>query len=219
MKLTHQLIALGLGLGLSAGPAYPANEAGKKEATTQSSEKSSARDTDQAQETPIVVTQVWTVYLDRLEKEAVTVTFPKGSSELSADDQARLRELVPAWQKDKDIDKVIVAAWSDLQYPKQQSTRLPESARDLAEKRADRIEDFVEKLGVADVDTFSMAEKPNWFQKVLHTDAAQIKGEAKDMKVDSLNEDRIHRILDSKGGPSKAVIILKRNFDPQRQAS
>jgi len=214
MKLTHQLLVFGLSLGLSAAQAYSQGDNSKTKTTEQKQDNKAAGGAP-----VVVVTEVWTVYLDRMEKEAVTVTFPKGSSELSASDQARLRELVPAWQKDKEIDKVIVAAWSDQPYPAQEGVRLPEAARDLAEKRADRVEDFIEKLGVSDVDTFSMAEKPNWFQKVLATDAAQIKGAARDKQIDSLNEDRIKKIIDNKGGPSKAVIILKREMDQQRQAS
>lgn len=227
MKLTHKILVFGLSLGLSQAQAYSAGEPGKSTSTIQKADSSTNQgntatektQTDQTQQPAIVVAEVWTIHLDRMEKEAVTISFSKGSADLSTNDQARLRELVPAWQKDKGIDKVIVAAWSDQPYPAQESVRLPETERDLAEKRADRIEDFVEKLGVKDVDTYSMAEKPNWFQKALATDAAQIKGAASDKQIDSLNEERIKRILDSKGGPSKAVIILKRQMDQQKQAS
>ncbi|HYX34559.1 MAG TPA: hypothetical protein VE954_15765 [Oligoflexus sp.] len=216
MKLIHKWLALGLSLGLSTGHAYSAGESEKTKATD-------AKKQDQAgqvQQSPVVLAEIWTVYIDRMDKEALTLTFPKGSAELSASDQVRLRELMPTWKTQKDLDKVIVAAWSDQAYPVEKGARLSDAARDLAERRAEKIENFIEAFtGADDVDTFSMAEKPNWFQKTFATDAAQIKGAANNRQVDSLNEDRIHKILDSKGGPSKAVIILKRDFKQQQQAS
>lgn len=215
MKLTHTLLSLGLTLGLMNTQARAADE--KKDKATQATESKESTTKAQTPPSPVVVTEFWTIYIDRLEKESVAVEFPKGSSVLSASDQTRINDLTKAWKQEKDIDKIIVAAWSDEPYPAQGKAKLSEASRDLAEKRADTVEDFIEKAGISDVDTFSMAEKPNWFQKAFATDAAQIKGAASNKGIDSLNEDRIRKMLDAKGGPSKAVIIVKR--DTNRQAS
>ncbi|HET9241280.1 MAG TPA: hypothetical protein VFO10_28705 [Oligoflexus sp.] len=213
MKFAKTFLAFGLALGLIETQARADNEKDNKTNKTTESKERNAK--AQTQPTPVVVTEFWTIYIDRLEKESVAVEFPKGSAELPAAEQTRISDWTRAWKQEKDIDKIIVAAWSDEPYPAQSTTRLSEASRDLAEKRADTVEDLIEKSGISDVDTFSMAEKPNWFQKAFATDAAQIKGAVPNKRMDSLNEDRIRKILDAKGGPSKAVIIVKRDMNRQ----
>lgn len=63
------------------------------------------------------------------------------------------------------------------------------------------------------VEAFNMAERPNWFQRVFHTDAAQIKGEARNKQWDSKNEERLSNILKRRGGPSKAIVIFRPGAD------
>jgi hypothetical protein len=196
MKATHKFLVI----GLLAGWPLAVSAAGDTKGTTAADTTKRMKANAEAQ-------------LDRMEKETTTVTFSNGSSTLSEAEQNKIKALIPGYTGDKNIDKVIVAAWSDQAYPQAADQKLPESARDLAEKRADVIEDLLEKNGVNDVDTYSMAERPGWISRVFQTDQAQVKGQARDKGMDNQNEERISQILTSKGGPSKAVIIVKRDTD------
>ncbi|WP_141734077.1 hypothetical protein [Oligoflexus tunisiensis] len=187
MKATYKFLVVGL---LASWP-VAASAAGDNKGTTAANTSAEAQ-------------------LERMEKETTTVTFAKGSAKLSEAEQNKIKALIPGYAGDKNIDEVIVAAWSDQAYPAKADQKLPEAERDLAEERADVIEDLLDKNGVDDVDTYSMAEKPNWISRVFQTNQAQIKGQARDKGMDNLNEERISKILTSKGGPSKAVIIVKR---------
>ncbi len=150
-----------------------------------------------------------TVFFERLEKDSATVNFSKGTAELVPAEQEKLKSLIPNYRNDKEVDKIYVAAWGDRPYPSEKGDKLPDAEEKLAEQRAEKLEEFLEKNGVSDVEKFTMAEKPSWIAKAFHLDSAQVKGAAQNTGTDSLNEDRIEKLLNQKGGPSKAVVIVK----------
>lgn len=222
MNYKSGILVLGLCGGILSAPAFAAGDKPTSTGTTGSTSGTMGSQANnpsgQVTTPPVMTVEVWRVYLDQIEKDLASVTFSKNSTALSAAERNRVSEMAPTYARDKNIEKIIVAAWSDEPYPEKEGERLAESARELAEKRADVIEEILEKGGIADVETYSMAEKPNWFQKAFNFDSAQIKGAAENTGTDNLDEDRIQKMLNAKGGPSKAVIIVKRHMQ-NRQAN
>lgn len=154
------------------------------------------------------VVEAWGFYLEMVDREATSVYFDKGSSTLTALEKTRIQDRVKALKDDKMLDEVVVASWSDKPYPAA-NEKLSDADKSLADKRNDAVKSVLRDAGVKSLDAYSMAEKPNWFQKVFGTDAAQVKGVAKDHGIDGKDEAHIAKILARRGGPSRSVIIFR----------
>jgi hypothetical protein len=153
---------------------------------------------------------------DLVDKDITSVSFSKGSHKLSKSDLSTIRAMYKAVLSDNTVDKVIVAAWADDKMPS--GTKLSDAQVDLAEKRADAIKDVLKKMGNKNVDTYNMAKDATWIGKVFETQNAEIKEAMKGSPADDANANRIAELLESKGGVSKAVVIIKRNV-PARKAA
>jgi len=110
-----------------------------------------------------------------------------------------------------------VAAWADDKMPS--GGKLSDAQVDLAEKRADAIEDMLEKMGNKNIDTYNMAKDATWIGKDFETQNAEVKEALKGKPADDANANRIAQLLESKGGVSKAVVIIKRNVPARKAAS
>jgi hypothetical protein len=153
---------------------------------------------------------------DLVDKDITSVSFSKGSHKLSKSDLSTIRAMYKAVLSDNTVEKVIVAAWADDKMPS--GTKLSDAQVDLAEKRADAIKDVLKKMGNKNVDTYNMAKDASWIGKVFETQNAEIKEAMKGNPADDANANRIAELLESKGGVSKAVVIIKRNV-PARKAA
>jgi hypothetical protein len=153
---------------------------------------------------------------DLVDKDITSVSFSKGSHKLSKSDLSTIRAMYKAVLSDSTVEKVIVAAWADDKMPS--GTKLSDAQVDLAEKRADAIKDVLKKMGNKNVDTYNMAKDATWIGKVFETQNAEIKEAMKGTPADDANANRIAELLESKGGVSKAVVIIKRNV-PARKAA
>lgn len=153
---------------------------------------------------------------DLVDKDITSVSFSKGSHKLSKSDLSTIRAMYKAVLSDNTVEKVIVAAWADDKMPS--GTKLSDAQVDLAEKRADAIKDVLKKMGNKNVDTYNMAKDATWIGKVFETQNAEIKEAMKGNPADDANANRIAQLLESKGGVSKAVVIIKRNV-PARKAA
>lgn len=149
-----------------------------------------------------------TAVFDLIDKESVTVSFSDNSAEVSDAEKTALRAAVKAVQNNKKIDRVIVAAWSDSALPSDEKMKLSDNAKKLANKRAENIKKILIEVGVQNVDVYSMAAQPNWFQKAFKTDDAQIKASLKGKKVTDNVDKTIANELAAKGGPGKAAVII-----------
>lgn len=136
----------------------------------------------------------------------VTLSFQTSVADLSADGQAKLRELV-AGIASGDIDRVEVAVWSDQAFPKT-GDDLPKADRDLADNRIDKVKDFLkDTLDVGSVKAYNMAETSNWLARTFRTDDAELKSVfGKEGSTPVARDDFNHIVKE--GGPSKAVAIL-----------
>lgn len=198
------LLASGLSLGL-VSPTLLAEEGKIEKAAENAANKVEQAVENLKQET-----------YDLVDKDITAISFAKGSHKLSKSDLSTIRAMYKAVLTDDTVDKVIVAAWADDKMPS--GTKLSDAQVDLAEKRADAIEDVLKKMGNKNVDTYNMAKDATWIGKVFETQNAEIKEAMKGKPADDANANRIAQLLESKGGVSKAVVIIKRHV-PARKAA
>lgn len=139
---------------------------------------------------------------------AVTeINFSKESTELSDSAKSELQALIADANKKGPIKSVQVVAWADQEYPPE-GVGLAQSQIELAEKRAEGIQSYLQKsLNVADVSTVNMAERPSEIQNILKTpeaktkDALETSGAAPTSSVQT-------GFFGLKGKASKAVVMI-----------
>jgi uncharacterized membrane protein YtjA (UPF0391 family) len=156
---------------------------------------------DQALSTPSTET---TTASNQQGAAAVTeVNFDQGSFVLSEGARAALKDLVEKTRSNNTIDDVKVLAWADTAYPADKNAELPRAQRDLADKRATAIADYISKsLGVKDVEKYNMASRPSTVAKWFDTDDAETKRAFENAGVTSNGGKSIT------GKASRAVIML-----------
>lgn len=144
-----------------------------------------------------------------VDKDMTAVKFDQGKATLGESERGTLKEFVSQMKDETKVDRFIVAAWSDQDYPAGENAKLPEAAKKLAEERGEQVEKALKAAGAKDVSVYHMTERPNWIQRTFATKSAEIKGAAKsDMLADRLIE-QIGAKLRSKGGPGQVVVVAK----------
>ena len=146
-------------------------------------------------------------------KDAATLKFNKGSSALSSSDQSELRTMYNAVKSDARVKEIVIAAYSDLPYPKSQKSDLPRKSRGLADKRGAQVAKFLHELGAKNVRVVNMAQKATWIERSFDTDEAQIKYGAAERsdKVDADDKfyESLGKHLQTAGGPSDVVVVIR----------
>lgn len=141
---------------------------------------------------------------------STVLTFDKGVSALSADNQQKIRDLVTAIGMEN-ITRVEVAAWSDKEFPKK-GADLAKADRDLADQRVSKINDFLKtdlNFSALDIKTFNMAETSNWLARAIRTDEAELKSIfSKEAMAPMARAD--FNVIAREGAPMKAVIVFVR---------
>ncbi len=146
-------------------------------------------------------------------KDVAILKFNRGSSALSSSDQSELRTMYNAVKSDALVKEIVIAAYSDLPYPKSKKSDLPQKSRGLAEKRGEQVTNFLHELGAKNVRVVNMAQKATWIERSFDTDAAQIKrgaGEQSD-KVDADDKfyESLGKHLQTTGGPGEVVVVIR----------
>lgn len=159
------------------------------------------------------VQDIKTEVYELLGKDTAIVTFEPGSSILSESERKNLAAVVSAVRNDANISLAIVAAWADKEYPATKGQQLGKAERQLAEARVAIVKEALDNLGVKTIETHSMAEQPSWIGKLLNTEDTKVKGEGKVKDANDQLTAEIGRILRDKGGPGKAVVIVRRTGD------
>jgi hypothetical protein len=146
-------------------------------------------------------------------KDAASLRFNKGSSTLSSSDQSELRTMYNAVKSDARVKEIVIAAYSDLPYPKSQKSDLPRKSRSLADKRGAQVAKFLHELGAKNVRVVNMAKKATWIERSFDTDEAQIKHGAAESsdKVDADDKfyESLGKHLQTTGGPSDVVVVIR----------
>lgn len=163
-----------------------------------------------AEDQPVkkAVESAQTAFFDMIDKDSVVVNFEKDSAAISEGERTTMKSALDAARKDIKIERVIVASWSDSSMPEQKDAKLSDRERKLADERAENVQKLLKEFGVSKVDTYSMAEQANWFQKMFKTDEAQIKKSMKGLAIDDNFNKALGEKLTSMGGPSKAAVII-----------
>jgi len=151
------------------------------------------------------------------EGDITTVSFNKGSTKLTDAEKNSLRTAYQSVVSDTKVERVIIAAWADQPMPGNEK-KLSKKQVDLADKRADAIKAVLKDMGNKNIDTYNMAKDASWIGKVFETQNAEIKEAMKGKPADDANANRIAQLLETKGGVSKAVVIVKRER-PQAKAA
>ncbi len=140
--------------------------------------------------------------------EFAVITFKKGTSELTDSAKEELRSLVREANA-AGIEDIHVAVWSDKSFPKN-NVDLPEKDRELASQRIDTLNTYLkDSLEVSDVDSYNMAEKSNFFSRAFNTKDADLKSMFTEAGAPANVEPQEFVIVQKKGGPSKAVILIQ----------
>ena len=142
-------------------------------------------------------------------KDTATISFEKGKHAVSESERSNIAAVVSAVRSNATISKAVIAAWSDKEYPIKKGQNLEKSDRRLATQRAEAIRESLKALDVRDVEIHSMAEHPTWYGRLLNTEDTVVKGEGKIKDTDDQHIAEIGRVLRDKGGPGKAVVILR----------
>lgn len=145
---------------------------------------------------------------DLFNKNSATIDFEAGQSTVSAGEKSDIKAVVDAVKSDAKIEKVIVAAWSDEEYPTTKDTKLSKAAQDLAELRGKAVKAALEADGVKHVEVFSMAEYPSWMSRTFNTEDAKIKGLGKTKSTKDAVLEEVGREMRQAGGPGKAVVFV-----------
>jgi hypothetical protein len=137
--------------------------------------------------------------------------FKKGSSELTDSAKKNIRNMIQNAKASGKIEQAHVAVWSDKQTPKEQGADLSEKEQDLAKKRSETVENYLQdQLKVSSVETHSLAEKDNWFAKAFTAPESQLNSMFSSADAPENVDMDEFQIVKSKGGPSKAVILLEK---------
>ena len=154
-----------------------------------------------------------TKVFDAFDKESVTVDFATGSAEVTVAEQKDLTALIAAAKSDGKIQAVVVASWSDAEYPATKGESLPQAAKDLAAARNANLTRVIKTLGVTTIQSYAMTEQPSWIAKTFNTQDAKVKGEGEIKDAEDHLAAEIGKSLRDKGGPGKAVVLVRREGD------
>lgn len=105
------------------------------------------------------------------------IAFEKGQSTLSSGARQEITHAITEARKMGEIDDVTVAVWSDMAYP-DTNRKLPKNQVALANKRGDRIENYLAKdmhVSKTQVKVHNMGEKPGYFAEFLNTSDNRLK--------------------------------------------
>lgn len=137
------------------------------------------------------------------------INFSGKSANLTDAQKREIRTLIDTAKQKGEIDQVHVAVWSDKAFP-QEGQNLTDAERNLAEQRISGIETYMnEQLQVSNVETYSMAEKTNWFARAFNTNEAELQSLFSQQGAPQNVDPQEFRIVKKEGGANKAVILIE----------
>ena len=142
-----------------------------------------------------------------LDKDLASIKFAEGSAVLADSDMANISAFVKATYNESKVDRYLVAAWADKDYP--DKGELSTGQRKLAALRAAHIKDALTAAGAGKIDIFEMTKQPNWIQRAFGTETAEIKNKGANITSHQKLLKEIGTRLHDKGGAHMAVIVAK----------
>ena len=134
----------------------------------------------------------------------VQINFDKESSKLTDSSKVAIDQLITKALLSGKIDELLVLSWSDYDYPNTEKKELSRSQEDLAAKRNSSIEDYIDQSRDLDVDTYNMAERPNYMFSWINSSDSRVKQSFQKSEIGESNE-----IVANSSKASHAVILVK----------
>ncbi len=132
------------------------------------------------------------------------ITFSKEKATISKQAQEEIKALYQKAKARGKIDEVKVITWGDQEYPSVHEKKLSQKQLNLVNKRNDALESYIDQLTKgADVETFSMAERPGALNRLFSSEDAQIKKSLETAGIP--NTDTTVKVP---GKASKSVVIF-----------
>lgn len=129
-------------------------------------------------------------------EDAAVVTefkFQKGSARLDETAKQDLRRIINEAERKGELKELKVVTWADAEYPSASEKKLSKAQIDLVKKRNEAIKDFVKSYDrKIDVDSYSMAERPNKAEELFKTSDARIKKSLEEAGIPHADSDLKH---------------------------
>ncbi len=136
------------------------------------------------------------------------LNFEKGSARLDQEDYTAIQDLVKKSMDAGRIDEIKIITWADQEYPSKNAKKLPSGQKQLADRRNERIKDFLkESYPSLDVRVYNMAERPNALENLFQTSDARTKKTIESAGI-SYDPDH-HSHYPSKASSTLILSILK----------
>jgi hypothetical protein len=133
----------------------------------------------------------------------IEVSFDKGAATLTPSAMDRIDETLQRARRDGTLDQVKVIAWADREYPSSAKKDLGKKQRELADRRAKAIGDYISPQTQASVEKYNMAARPNAMQKLVSSSDARIKRSLEDAGIATTAHD-----LRYPENASKAMVMV-----------
>jgi hypothetical protein len=107
----------------------------------------------------------------------VEIEFEKGQAVLSESARTSVRSVYEQATQDGKVKKIYLISWADEEFPSKELKALSSSQKELANKRNENLESYVNELRLpgVEVQTFSMATQPNFLAKLFNTTDQKLK--------------------------------------------
>jgi hypothetical protein len=151
-------------------------------------------------------------------RNQAVVHFAEGKADIAPAEADRVRQTVADAQRSGKVSEIIVAAWSDKEYPTK-TAKLTRDDERLAKRRTEVVRLFVQNLAPGGlVHGYSMAQYPSWLARVFRTDEAKLKQAVPASDITGQSRDDLAlqyygKLLREIGGPMSAAIVIRERDD------
>lgn len=147
---------------------------------------------------------------DTINKEYIVINFADGSTNISAYQRDKVRAFIDSID-DKSGAVLVLSAWSDKPSLDEKATNQSKEDKTIAQRRLDALNEFINRSRTEmSVETHNMAIDPTFFSRLVKTNDAKLKEGVQGKGVADSQVASVVEVLRDNGGPSRAVLVLKR---------
>lgn len=149
-----------------------------------------------------------------VDKTTYTVDFKKGSSAVSKNARNSFKALFNSLKGELADGEIVVAGWSDHDFPTNPDAKLSAEDERLASARIDNVKKVVKELGLKNnIATINLGKQNTILEKLFSGNEEQVKDVMQNGETDSRKIAAISKKLQSDGGPRKVVVMVRRAMD------
>lgn len=159
-------------------------------------------------------------YYTVVDKTEYTVDFKNGSSVVSQSARNSLKALFKSLKGELAGGEIVIAGWSDRDFPESPNTKLSDADGKLAAARVDNVKAVIQGLGLKnDIQTLNMGQQNSLLEKLFSGSEEQVKEVMQNGETDSRKTAAISKSLKSNGGARKVVVLVRRLIDESNAKS